>query len=262
MLRPQLRRWAVLGLLLVASASLTALFLPPGNQTPAAPVILMTQPYRMPVAKVGLLDRIMPLGRSWAWLWQVRYALFGRVKTIDFDTTIIDFTGWDFSTLSNSLPATPDFAAANGLRLWRVKEADVRSLRGRFKANPDQLLSTSRVRTGDNIACEIFSGNSIAINGTQQPVGLRMDLLAGIHKQGTDLTAVFCFSEPETNSLVTSEAVPGIAAVSIHTNLEFGARVQLSKELSSIFVLAPPPAAPNQKQVGLLLTSNVLKPKR
>src|SRR5258705_199279 len=87
-------------------------FLWPAHETPLAPVIMMRQPFTIPPAKVGLLDRVMPTSKAWAPLWRLRYAVFGKIKSINLDSTIIDFTGLDISTLADLLPHNPDFAGS------------------------------------------------------------------------------------------------------------------------------------------------------
>jgi len=192
----------------------------------------------------------------------LRYAVFGKIKSINLDSTIIDFTGLDTSALAGLLLANPDFAGSDGLRVWRLSEADVRGLRQFFKEKPGQILYSVRDTTGDNTECGTYSGQTAFINGTQQKFGLNVDLLASIRNGTTDLTAVFSFSEAITNSTGGAGDSPYHGAVTVQTNLDFAGRFQLPKEMAGVFVLSAAPASTNHKRIALLLTSSVLQSKK
>ena len=250
------RRWLILSPILLACIALVALLVPGHNTPPPAPVIIMSRPYTIPAPHVGLLDRVMPVSPSWAWLWRIRYALFGRTKTINLNSTIIDFTGSASSALADVLPTNPDYVGSDGLRVWRLREAEVHGLRQLFKEEPDQIVTSSRMATGDKVDTSLYCGNSALVNGTQQQVGLSARVLPSIRQETTDLTAVFCFSEAMTNPPVAG------GAVSIQTNFEFAGRFQLPKGMAGLLVLPPVPGSTNHKRLGLFLTSNVSQPKK
>ncbi len=235
----------------------------PGHDVPPPPasVIIMSRPYTIPATPIALLDRVMPSGPSWAWLWRMRYAIFGRIKTVNVNTSIIDFTGSD-SSVTKILPANPDFIGADGLRVWRLREHEVRGLRELFKEKPDQIVASSRMATGDKVECSLYCGNSVLVNGRQQPVGLSARVLPSIRKGTTDLTAVFSFSEAITNTAISIGDAAGAGAVSIQTNFDFGGRFQIPKETAGLFVLPVAPVSTNQKLLGLLLTADVPQSKK
>ncbi len=217
----------------------------------------MSRPYKIPAPKIGLLDRVMPQSKSWAWLWRVRYAFLGQTKAIEISTRFIDFSG-----VSAELLATkPDFAGADGLRVWRLKDADLKRLRQRLKEKSDYILDSGRITLGDKTICQMHSGSAALINGTQQPVGSFVEVLPFLSSGTIDLTAAFSFSEVVTNPTSTSE-FPSTTAVSIHTNFDLAGRFQLSKEMNGMFVLPAAPPSTNQKRVGLLFTSTVIQPKK
>jgi hypothetical protein len=257
------RRTLFLIAILLACIALVGLVLSAHDiPAPAKPVIILSQPYIIPAAKVGWLDRVMPRSRSWGWLWQFRYALFGRAKMINLNTTLIDFSGSDTSRLVDFLPAKPDFAGPDGLRVWRLREAGVRGLKKLLEEKPEQILASPRVTTGDKTECAMYCGSSVPINGIQQRVGLNLHLLPYFRKETIDLTTVFTFSEAATNPPVEVGNFLDPGAVSVHTNFDFAGRFQLPKEMAGIFVLPVAPASTNQKHIGLLLTSNLLHPKK
>ena len=203
----------------------------------------------------------MPSGRSWAWLWKIRYALFGQIKPVNVNTSIIDFTGSD-SSVTKILPANPDFIGADGLRVWRLREHEVRGLRELFKERPDQIVASSRMATGDKVECSLYCGNSVLVNGTQQPIGLSARVFPSIRKGTTDLTAILSFSEAITNATISIGDGTAAGADTIQTNFDLGGRFQLPKETAGLFVLSAAPASTNQKRLGLLLTSDVPQSKK
>ena len=139
---------------------------------------------------------------------------------------------------------------------------------GREKRNLGYRISRRRppdrhwCEDGDKTECRLYCGGAVPINGTQQQVGLNVHLLPHIRKDTIDLTAVFTFSEAVTNSAAMAADALHAGAISIQTNLDFAGRFQLPREMAGIFVLPGAPASPNQKHLGLLLTSNVLQPKK
>src|ERR1044071_1811000 len=253
LVKPQLK-WGRLFLALIIAAciivvgiAMTHRQIPPAP----APVIAMSKPYAMPATTLGLLDRAMPRGPSWAWLWKMRYAVFGKTRSIDLSSMIIVATDLDLSAVV--LPTRPDLASENGVQVWRIKEADLKTLRQHLKEKPEQILASPRVTTGDRSQCSVYCGNSIVINGSAQQVGVSADLLPSIRKDTVDLTAVFCCSEPITNLA---------GAVSIRTNFDFGGRFQISRDVSGVFVLSAPTRSAEEKRIAVLLTSNVQRPKK
>jgi len=217
---------------------------------PAAPVILFKTPYTMPAQKVGLLDRVMPLGPSWRWLWNLRYTIFGKTRAIDLNILIVDVKGLDLSAIDSL--AKSDLATADGLRVSRIKEADFKKVQLLIN-KPEQILSSPRATTGNQSQCSIYSGSSIVIDGTTQQFGVSADLLPVIRKDTIDLTAILHCSEPTTNLA---------AAISIRTNLDIAGRFQLSQDAPGVFILTAPPRAADEKRLALLLTSKVLRPKK
>src|SRR5258706_5784616 len=127
------RRLFLIGIV-AACVAIAGLLLPERDPpAPLAPVIIMNRPYTIPTPKIRLLDRIMPQSRASAWLWRLRYALLGKTKSINLDSTFIDITGSDLSTVAHGLPTNPDFTSSDGLRVWRLKQSDLHGLQQLFK---------------------------------------------------------------------------------------------------------------------------------
>jgi len=238
-------------------------FLWPAREAPPAPVVIMNQPYAIPASKVGFLDRVMPTSKAWAPLWRLRYALLGRRQEINIQSTIIDLTGSNPLAVIDCLPSKPDFASSDGTRVWRLKEVELKVLRKRLKkAGDDHILDSSRVIMGDETEAHVSSGNSIPINGKLQQVGFSVGLLPRIHKATTDLTIVVVHSQPVTNQPNSTADVPQASSVSIQTNFALGGRFQLPRQSAAIFVLHSASGLMNQRDMGLLITPQVIKPKK
>jgi len=256
------RRW-FLFVLLGFSCILILALLSPARRAPLSPVILMNQPYAIPPAKVGFLDRIMPYGKAWAPLWRLRYALFGRKQNITIQNTIIDLTGSQSLKVIDCLPGEPDFADSDGVRVWFLRDAELKELRKRLKETGDEVvLDSSRVSLGDEAEAQLHSGNSITINGKPQQVGFSVDVLPRIHKRTTDLTTIVVYSEAVTNQSTARVDAPPAGSVSIQTNFALGGRFQLPRENAAIFVLRSAHGSTNQKVMALLITPQVNQSKK
>lgn len=193
----------------------------------------------------------------------MRYGLLGRKKVINIDSTIINLRASNSLMVVDLLPGQPDFARSDGLRVWRLSESEVNSLRKRLKeATDDHILASSRVTTGDGAEAQIFCGSSIPINGKQQQVGFSVGLLPRIRKGITDLTAVAVFSEAETNQTTFVSKILRPVPLPFKPILPSGGRFQLSRESAGIFVFHSSSGLTNKKEIGLLLTSQVLQPKK
>lgn len=243
-----------LAAIFLASTAIIALWMTRRDlPSPPAPVIIMSPPYVFSVPQISYLDRVMPVGPGWTWLWKIRYALLGKSPTIKLDTSIIDLAALDDS-VAGILPNAPEFTGAGGLRVWRVREKELRGLQELFKERPNQIVASSRIVTGDKGECSIHSGNTVLINGTQQPVGLNVRVLPLMRKATIDLAAVFSFSEAITNTTIGADKA---GLIVIQTNFDLGGRFQLPKEMDGLFILPAPPGFANQKRLGLLMTADL-----
>src|SRR5437868_6128525 len=102
------RRGLALALLLAVTVAIGWIRSSPQEPPPPDPVVIMSQPFAIPVPKVGLLDRVMPRNASWAWLWRVRYGLLGLPRSISINSTIIDLTSATPSALTDLLRGEPE----------------------------------------------------------------------------------------------------------------------------------------------------------
>jgi hypothetical protein len=256
------RSWLIfllLGLVFFIASAL----LWPAREVPRKPVVIMNQPYVIAPAKVPLLDRVMPASKTWAPLWQLRYVIFGRNKSVNIEGTIIDLTGSKPLSVIDLLPERPEFEGSNGLRVWRLNEVELKGVRNRLKEAPeDHILASPRIITGDGTQAGLFSGQPIRMDGKVQQVGCSMNLLPRIRGSTTDLSAIVVYSEAVTNQTSLSLDVPSPGSVSIQTNFSFGGRFQLPKESVGILVLYSAPGSSKQKEIGLLLSCKVLEGKK
>lgn len=260
-MKPYAKRATVILAILACIVLLAALVPRPHAPSPQpAPIMIMAQPYVIPSPPVGLLDRFMPRTRSWAWLWRLRYAVLGKSPTINLNSSIIDCSDTNLSAIATLLPERPDFGTPDGMQVWRLKRIEAQALQRRLKENPDPILASPRVTTGDKTRTCLYTGQgAVLINGVRQQVGLTVDLLPVLRKGTTDLTAIFCFSEAITNLSIASFDPFLSDVVLIKTNLDFAGRFQLTPEMPAIFVLSVPGA---EKRLAVLLTSTVQKARK
>ena len=120
--------WRLLGLiLLVMLCAIGALFV---MRTPPypPPVVIFSQPYVFPQPRRGLLDRIMPRNPAWAWLWRLRYAVFGKTKSVTINTDFVELLNSEDLVAKLRLGG-PEYSGAEGLRVWRLGGLDLNALR-------------------------------------------------------------------------------------------------------------------------------------
>jgi len=75
----------------------------------------------------------------------------------------------------------------------------------------------------------MFVGESIVLNGSTNDVGLKAAFFPRVRKESTDLFAVISFSELVTNQPDVPYGFKAGSVVSIRTNLDFAARLQVPK---------------------------------
>jgi hypothetical protein len=247
------RRWLLLALLFTACLAIVGFKLTPRQAPPTQePVIFFKTPYKISTPRVGLLDRVMPVGPAWRWLWNLRYAIFGKTRTVDLSIMIIDVTGLDASTVT---PTTqPDLTNRDGLQVWRTREADPDRVRQLLKHAPEHIRFSPRIQTGNQVQTSIHTGTSVLINGIRrQQSGLKADFLPIIRKNTLDLIATIQCSEPVTNLDGT---------FIIRTNVDLAGRFLLSQDAPGVLILATAPRSTEDKRLAIIVNSKVKWPKR
>jgi hypothetical protein len=90
------------------------------------------------------------------------------------------------------------------------------------------------------------------LNGSTNDVGFKMDCLARVRSQSTDLFVNVTLSELLTNPVVTAAAPRSATLVSIRTNLDIAARLQVPKG-SGVLLLDGAPGEANRKVLGVMI---------
>jgi hypothetical protein len=242
----------LLALVLIACITIVGLTLTRQQSPPTQePATFFKTPYTIPTPRVGLLDRVMPMGPAWAWLWNLRYAILGKTRVLDINTMIIDLKGLDASALTPK--AKPDVASQDGFQVWRTRASDPDRLRQLLKDTPEHILLAPRVTTGDRVQASIYTGTSFVKNGIQQQSGIKADFLPVIRDNTLDLTATLQCSETVTNTDGT---------VITRTNVDLAGRFLLSQDAPGVLILATATRSTEEKRIAIILNSKVQWPTR
>ena len=257
-----MKRLIILSCLLIVVVVGFSLALLPSPPAPPASVIVMPLPYSIPRQRISLFDAWVPRNPSWAWLWRLKEQIQGRRKTFDLATTIIDFTSAGDSFLTNFPAAKPAFTNTNGLKIWLMGDPELTALRGGLKRVPGaDVLSAGRITTADGMEAQLFSGNTISINGSPGNVGMAINLLPHVRRDSTDLTTIITFSETITNQPGATLDSSQTSTISIQTDFAVAARIQIPKA-TGVFLLDTGSGAPNHKRIGVILSVNPPPPKK
>lgn len=246
-----LTRPALTFLLLVGFAAVLFLFLWPS--TPAR-FLVLHRPFRTPVSWRDRFVQWTPATPSWAWMWRLGDKLFGQRKPVNIYGEIVMFPGsTDSVMLAAQVLGKPGFLGQNGLNIWLVQEGELNSLRERLKQTPgSHFVTRPRISTADGVGASLFTGESISLNGAANDVGLKVGCFARVHKESTDLFVDVTYSEALTNQgAITDDARP-IASVSIQTNLDVAARLQIPKG-SGVVLLKRTSGGGNHNAFGFLI---------
>jgi hypothetical protein len=241
------------GLIMALVVGVLVVFRSPPT-TPPAPIVVMPQSYAFPRQRISFFGKWVPRNPSWAWLWRLKELIAGRFKTIDLTATFIGCnSSSEFFLTDLSLPK-PQFTNAAGLKIWLLDDADMNSLRGRFKRTPGvELLASPRITTADGMKARLFSGTTVAIDGLPVSVGVSVDLLGRVRRESTDLTVLLTYSEAITNQPSPVPDSPPTNAISVQTGLAVAARLQIPTA-SGAFLLDNSPGTTNHNRIGVLLT--------
>jgi hypothetical protein len=205
--------------------------------TPVAPVMFLPKPYQMPGPGVFMLERWLPATPSWAWLWHLKDAVFGRRSPVDLQVSIIKLAVSSEALVSRLYLQYPADAVTNGERVWLIPNEQLDELQRELKKDPaNQFVNAARISTGDQIAASLFSGEAVVVNGFTNSVGLTVEMFPRVHHDSTDLTARMLFSEIVTNSSPIDPSATSPPAITIRTNLDVGARFQIP-ETYGVFLL-------------------------
>ena len=205
----------------------------------------------MPVALRDRLGRWIPQTRSWAWVWRVEETVVGQRKPVNVYAEVVSLADPSPATLSSVALGPASFSHTNGLQVWLLGADELKALRARLKQTPETEPSfRPRMSTADGIECQMFQGQSIALGGSTNQVGLTLGCCARVHPDHTDLTACIALSELVTND---AAGLGGSAPlISIQTNLDTALRLQIPKG-RGVFLFDQSARESGRKSIGVII---------
>jgi len=225
------------------------------HQPPARPppFLVLQQFGPAPVSFRDRVERRLPTSPKWAWLWSLESKLFGKRAPINLNADIFALYDPSPATLVTFALGDPNFSDPAGLRVWLVDAEQFETLQKHLNAFPGaEPLSHARISTADGIGCGLSQGQTIQLAGAPRHVGLRMNCLAHLYRDRTDLIAGITLSELVTNLPPTDGDTSPTPALSIRTNLDASFRLQIAKG-KGVFLLSAAPAQSNRKNIVVLL---------
>jgi hypothetical protein len=255
-----MRRLTVVFCLIIALVVAILVVIRPAPPIAPAPVVVMPQPYSMPLQRISLFNKWVPRTASWAWLWRLKEQLIGRPKAIALTTTFVDFTGSGTAYLTKFSLPKPQFINNTGLAVWLLNDTELTRLQELLKQHPGadlkrypgtDIVASPRITTADGMQARLFSGTTIPINGLQASVGQSVDLLARVRRETTDLTIIINSSEAITNQPDASLGTTN--TLSVQTNLAIAARIQIPNAMGA-FLLDTDPSSTRHQRTGVILS--------
>ncbi|HEV2208467.1 MAG TPA: hypothetical protein VG167_06795 [Verrucomicrobiae bacterium] len=219
------------------------------RHAPPPPCLILHQPASGPLPFRDRLIQAIPGHPAWAWLYHLEDTVFGRRKSLLLDAELIATPNASRTGLAACLPRTnPQWADPTGLRIWLLENHELKMLQQNLLAVPGaRLLSHPRISTGDGIGASLFTGEPIVLDGHTNDIGLRFDCFPRVRSRSTDLSATIRFTEVLTNQLFRANSKQLETVLSIRTNLDTGARLQIPHGSGVVFLQQSTPGsnAPN-----------------
>jgi len=204
---------------------------------------------RIPARPLSFFDRHVPIG--WVWLWRLHDFFRGPLATIVIDAEIIDCTPISDSALATLL-LEPALAQTNGLRGWILDSKKLVDLKRQIEQMGGRVINRPRVQTAHSIQSSLSVGNTIPLSGVMVQVGLVMDLLPLIHRDGTDFMSALTVTHANESRETERPTIV--------TDLHLAARWKLP-EGNGIFMLGPV-ASNDFRRIGVIVSSTVQRPKK
>ncbi|HEY5909348.1 MAG TPA: hypothetical protein VJA21_01955 [Verrucomicrobiae bacterium] len=243
--------WKRAALLVVVLLCLAAGFILLRPSSPA-PVVVLSRPYLTPSLMRDRLVRWVPATASWAWVPRLEDAILGRRKPVNIFADVVALPHSGRTAIALLPPNATTYSNASGLRLSFIRAEELKSLRERLKQTPGaSFVSHPRISTADGIGATLFVGQAVPLNGRTNHVGLSLDCYPLVHRRSTDLFTAVMFSEIITNDAISAGGAIA-PTVSVRTNLDLAARLQVPKGHGVLFFRASPGEGID-KTFGLLI---------
>ena len=114
------------------------------------------------------------------------------------------------------------------------------------------FLNHPRISTADGVEASLFVGKSILLNGFVNEVGLKAAFFPRARNDSTDLFALISLSQLVTNQTGLRTALSATSVVSIQTNMDIAARVQVPRG-SGLLLLDGDSVGAARKRFGALI---------
>ena len=198
------RRWLLLALLVLAGMIFLFRWEEP------APVEWVSVPPPRRAARVAFLGRwAQPLRNVRDW---VKSRVTGPATCIVIKTEIRELVEPP-SLINGPMPGAL-FTNRTGMRAWIFSSNDWSAL-STSRREAGKRLSNPSVWAANGHQAQLFTGGTVMVGGVPQSVGTWLDAVPHARDRAVDLELFFTRTDVETNLAV------------IHTNLAFGARLQI-----------------------------------
>jgi hypothetical protein len=199
------------------------------RHAPSPPCLILHQPASGPLPLRDRLIQAIPGHPAWRWFYHLEDTVFGRRKPVLLDVELIAAPHLSPTGLAACLPrTTPQWADPTGLRIWFIKDHELKIVLQNLLALPGaRVLNHPRISTGDGIGASLFTGEAVVLNGLTNDIGLRFACFPRVRSRSTDLSATISFTEALTNQPLRGTRGPAETVLSIRTNLDTGARLQI-----------------------------------
>jgi hypothetical protein len=243
------------GILLVGLALVggVMIFRSEPSHIPMVPAVqFLAADSRIPPQPITLFERWVPM--SWSWLWKLRDRVRGPLPGIVIDGKITE-SRLSEEALLELLPE-PALAETNGLRGWILHDTALSILQRQIeRTGGGHLTIRPRIQTSHGIQSSMSVGSPHPlVTGSQ--VGLTLEVLPRIQRDGTELMTVVKFTGAVTNQL---GGQGGAGEISIVTNLAAAAQWALPDGMGILIV--GPIASKDSPRISMIISATAKRPK-
>lgn len=259
MKRSRVRKIGMVLLLFMLVLGISWWLRPPTPFIPIKPSVQFL-PYdmRMPSQPMTIFERCVPV--SWSWLWRLRDYWRGPLAGIVIDAKIFECAPLTETELEEWLrPPLPAFAETNGLRGWILDDAALARIGQRLETPGGRVISHPRVQTSHGIQSSLAVG-SPAAGAPGSQVGLSLDLLPLIQRDGAELISILTLSEMTTNQLAGSSLANGGGGGFIRTNLATATQWKIRDGMG--FLMLGPATSNETRRLGVIVSATMIRPRQ
>ena len=224
------------------------------HQPPLPPIVVLPPSYAAPPQHIPIFARLVPPTKTWAWLWHLKGALFGKVRPVEIRTDIVTVLDLEPLGLANPDVQSPMAPGSPGLKVWMLEKDKLTALRHKLQqTNVAELVNSPRVTTGDAMDASIFVGTTLVLGSATNELGVRISFRPRIHEDVTDLTTFVTYLTARTNQTGT---VAESGAISIQTNLDVKARFQIPNG-KGVFLLQSSRDSNSPSPIGVVISAKL-----